>query len=423
MSRRKRPDRPAAPAITERLTIDRLGAQGDGVAQTFNGAVFVPLALPGEVATAKVHNGRAQVLEIENPSPDRHPPRCAHYTVCGGCNLQHLNDAPYLALKRNAVRAALSARGLDIEPDPVIPIAPRTRRRATFAATRRNGQIIVGFHTARSHDIVPITDCSVITPGLLTLLPKLQRLAAIAAPRSGGITFTVTETATGVDVAIIGPGKAFPADDKLRLSQEAMDLGLARISVDGDVLLELRAPTILAGKSSLSFPPGGFLQACREAETTLVSLVSEAVKGAGYIADLFAGAGTFSLPLAQTSRIHAVEMDEAPLAALARAAKATSGLKPVAVEPRDLFRRPLTETELNRFNAVVLDPPRAGAEAQCRRLAASKVPRLAYVSCSPASLARDLRLLVDGGYKIDRVTPVDQFLWSPHIEVVTVLSR
>lgn len=428
MSRRKPPNSPPAPAITERLTIDRLGVQGDGVAETFdgpvrNGAVFVPFALAGETVTARVHAGRAQVISVDVPSPDRHAPRCAHYTVCGGCSLQHLNDAPYLAFKREAVRAALLSRGLEIEPAPVIPVSPRTRRRATFGAMRRNGKAIVGFHTARSHDLVPISDCAVITPGLLALIPRLERLAAIAAPPKGGNVITVTETATGFDVAITGSGKWFSADDRLRLTQEASAQGLARISLDGEILLETRAPAIRAGAALLTPPPGGFLQASGEAEAAMLRIVAEAVQGAGYIADLFAGSGTFSLPLASSARVHAVESDEAALAALARATKSAPALKPVTTEIRDLFRRPLTEAELNKFDAVVLDPPRAGAEDQARRLAASKVKRIVYVSCSPATLARDLRLLVDGGYAIDGVTPVDQFLWSAHIEAVAVLRR
>jgi 23S rRNA (uracil1939-C5)-methyltransferase len=423
MSRRKPPNSPPAPTITERLTIARLGAQGDGVAETFNGPVFAPFTLPGEVVTAKVHNGRAQLISVDTPSLERHPPRCPHYTVCGGCSLQHLNDEPYLAFKREIVRGALSSRGLEIEPAPAIPVPPRTRRRATFGAARRPGQVIVGFHAARTHNLVPITDCAVITPGLMALLPKLQRLAAIAAPPSGGIVITATETAAGFDVAITGSGKWFSADDRLRLTQEAAALDIARISLDGDVLLQVRAPAIRAGAATLTPPPGGFLQASADAEATMVRLVTEAVAGAGYIADLFAGAGTFSLPLASNARVHAVESDEPALAALTRAVRTGKDLKPITTEVRDLFRRPLTEAELKRFDAVVLDPPRAGAEEQARRLATSKVRCIVYVSCNPASLARDLRILVDGGYRIDSVTPVDQFLWSAHIESVTVLTR
>jgi 23S rRNA (uracil1939-C5)-methyltransferase len=409
--------------ITERLTIARLGAQGDGIADTLNGAVFAPFTLPGEVVTARVHNGRAQLVSLDTPSPERHEPRCPHYTLCGGCSLQHMADAPYLAFKREMVRTALASRGLDVEPEMTIAVAPRTRRRATFGAARRPGQLVVGFHAARTHHLVQITDCAVITPGLMALLPKLQRLAAIAAPPSGGIVITATETRSGFDVAITGSGKWFSADDRIRLTQEAAALDIGRISLDGEVLLELRAPAIRSGAATLTPPPGGFLQASADAEAAMVRLVSEAVSGASYVADLFAGAGTFTLPLAGSARMHAVESDEAALAALARATRTSKDLKPVTTEVRDLFRRPLTEAELKRFDAVVLDPPRAGAEEQARRLAGCRVPRLAYVSCSPATLARDLRILVDGGYQIGSVTPIDQFLWSAHVEAVAILTR
>jgi 23S rRNA (uracil1939-C5)-methyltransferase len=426
---RRRPDQPKPPPILETLVIERLGAQGDGIAESrdgpvSNGSVFVPFALPGETVRAETRAGRARLMEVLTPSPERHPPRCAHYTVCGGCSLQHLNDAPYLAFKRDAVRAALASRGLDVEVAPAIAVPPRTRRRATFSADRRGTKTArVGFHGARSHDLVPITDCAVMTRGLLALIPKLERLAQIAAPTSGGIVITATETLTGFDVALTGVGKWFSADDRLRLTQEAAAQDVARISIDGETILEMRPPALRAGAASLTPPPGGFLQAAAPAEAAMVKLVEEATAGAGYIADLFAGSGTFTLPLASRARVHAAESDQPALAALQRAVTTAPGLKPVTTEPRDLFRRPLTEAELNRFDAVILDPPRAGAEAQCARLAASKVKRVAYVSCSPATLARDLRTLVDGGYSIDAVTPIDQFLWSPHVEAVAVLSR
>jgi 23S rRNA (uracil1939-C5)-methyltransferase len=424
MPRRPEKDRPKTPPIEETLTIDSLGAQGDGIAQTSNGPVFLPNALPGETVRAVTHKGRGRVTAIETPSPDRHAPRCAHYTVCGGCSLQHLNDAPYLAFKREAVRAALASRGIDAEVDPVIPVPERTRRRATFGAGRRGtANATVGFHSARSHDLVRITDCAVLTPGLLALIPKLERLAQLTAPKSGANVITATETATGFDIAITGADDWFSADDRVRLSQEAAALGFARVTLDNETIIELKAPTIRAGNAWLTPPPGGFLQASNDAQSAMLKLVQDAIGEPRSLADLFAGSGTFSLPLASKSRVHAVESDAPALAALARAARSTPNLKPVTTETRDLFRRPLSEAELDKFDAIVLDPPRAGAEDQCRRLANAKVKRAVYASCSPASLARDLRLLLDGGWKIDRVTPVDQFLYSAHIEVVVALSR
>lgn len=405
------------------LKITSLGAQGDGVAEHEGRKVFVSMALPGETVTADLDGDRAGNIQIVSPDPNRAPPRCSHYGECGGCSLQHLPEAQYLEFKRDQVVQALSFQRIDAEVDPVLPIAPHTRRRAVFAAARLGKSVIVGFHGRRSHRIVPIRDCAVITPGLMALLPKLEKLAVIAAPPKDALTLTVTDTATGFDVALSGVAKGFNADNRIRLVQAAGELGLARVSINGEVAMERSAPIIRAGAAHLSPPPGGFLQACEPSEAAMLRLVKEAIGDARKVVDLFSGAGTFSLPLASTATIHAAENDEAALAALDRAARKAQGLKPVAVEKRDLFRRPLTRDELKRFDAAVIDPPRAGAEAQTRELAASGLKRIAMVSCNAQTLARDLRLLLDGGYRVRRIAPIDQFLWSPHIEIVAALTR
>jgi 23S rRNA (uracil1939-C5)-methyltransferase len=411
------------PNASVTLEIQRLGAQGDGVADHDGRQVFVPLALPGETVAAEVNTDRATITEILTPGPDRHPPRCAHYGDCGGCSLQHLNDAPYLAFKREQVVTALSFQKIDAPVDPIISINPRTRRRAVFAAHRAGKQIHIGFHSRRSHRIVPIRDCAVITPGLLALLPKLEPLAAITAPPKDALTITATETVTGFDIALAGVPRGFPADGRVRAVQLAGGLGLARLSINGEVVMERTAPTLRAGAALLTPPPGGFLQACSESEATMLSLVREAVGDARKVVDLFAGAGTFSLPLASTATVHAAENDEAALASLDRAARKAQGLKPVTIEKRDLFRRPLTRDDLKRFDAAVIDPPRAGAEAQTRELAASSIKRIAMISCNAQTFARDLSLMLATGYRITRITPIDQFLWSPHVEIVAQLRK
>jgi 23S rRNA (uracil1939-C5)-methyltransferase len=405
------------------LKISSLGSQGDGVAKHDGRTVFVPLTLPGETVSADIAGERAQLVEVIEPSPDRVVQRCSHYGECGGCALQHLADPAYLDFKRNLVVSALASRGLKADVDPVMALPPRTRRRAVFAAHRQGKSVIVGFHGRRSHRIVPIRDCAVITPGLLALIPKLERIAAIAAPQKDALTITTTDTATGFDVALSGVHKGFSADDRIRVVQAAGELGLARLSINGEVALDQAPPAIRAGAAHLVPPPGGFLQACEPSEATMVRLVQEAIGDARKVVDLFSGAGTFSLPLASSATLHAVESDEAAVAALSSAARKTQGLKPVTTEKRDLFRRPLTGPELKRFDAAVIDPPRAGAEAQSAQLAASSIKRVAMVSCSAGTFARDLRLMVDGGYRIERITPVDQFLWSPHIEIVARLAR
>jgi 23S rRNA (uracil1939-C5)-methyltransferase len=412
---------PAMAATT--LLISEMGSQGDGVAEYEGRKLFVPLALPGETVTAEVSGDRARLIEVVTASPERVGQRCSHYGECGGCSLQHLADAAYLEFKRKQVMAALSFQRIDAPVDPVIPVPPRTRRRAVFAAARTGKSIVVGFHGRRSHHIVPIRDCAVVTPGLLALLPKLERLAAIAAAPKDALTITATETPTGFDVALTGVVRSFSADSRVKLIQTAGELGLARLSINGEVAMELTPPTLRAGDAFLTPPSGGFLQACAPSEAAMVKRVQEAVGGTRRVVDLFSGSGTFSLPLASAATVHAVENEDAALAALDRAARKTQGLKPVTIERRDLFRRPLTKDELKRFDAAVIDPPRAGAEAQTAQLAASSVKRIAMVSCNAGTFARDLRTLLDGGYRVTRITPIDQFLWSPHIEIVAALER
>ncbi len=414
---------PNGPATLVIQLIQRLGAQGDGVAEHDGRQVFVAGALPGETVTAEIHGDRASLIDVVKPSPDRHPARCSHYGECGGCSLQHLNDTPYLAFKREQVVTALSFAKIDAPVDPVIAIPPRTRRRAVFAAHRTGKTVAIGFHGRRSHRIVSITDCVVVTAGILALLPKLAPLAAICAPPKDALTVTVTETVTGFDVALTGVARGFPADARVRAVQAAGELGLARLSINGDVAMERATPALRAGAALLTPPPGGFLQACAESEAAMLALVKEAVGDARKVVDLFAGSGTFSLPLAASATVHAAENDEAAIASLDRAARKAQGLKPVTVEKRDLFRRPLMRDELKRFDAAVIDPPRAGAEAQTRELAASGVKRVAMVSCNAGTFARDLKIMLDAGYKAKRMTPIDQFIWSPHVEIVAQLSR
>lgn len=409
------------PPIT--LHIQRLGAQGDGVAEHEGRQVFVPRSLPGETVTAEINGDRASLVEVMNPSAERHAPRCSHYGECGGCSLQHLNDAPYLAFKREQVVTALSFAKVDAPVDPIIAIPPRTRRRAVFAAHRTGKTVAIGFHGQRSHRIVPVSDCAVVTLGILALLPKLKALAGICASAKDALTITVTETVTGFDVALTGVARGFPADARVRAVQAAGKIGLARLSINGEVAMERAAPALRAGPALLMPPPGGFLQACTESEAAMLALVKEAVGDARKVVDLFAGAGTFSLPLAATATVHAAESEEAAIAALDRAARAAQGLKPVTVEKRDLFRRPLMRDELKRFDAAVIDPPRAGAEAQTRELAASGLKRVAMVSCNAGTFARDLKIMLDAGYKAKRITPIDQFIWSPHVEIVAQLRK
>ncbi len=404
------------------LKITDLGHRGDGVAHTDQGPVYVSGALPGETVRASVSNGRADRPVIETPSPHRIAPICSHFQKCGGCSIQHLGEHPYLDWKRSLVERALSDRGLEAHVGATVPATANGRRRAVLSATRAGRHTLLGYHEKASSRLVEISECPVLDPAIVTALPGLRDLSAEILPRKGELRLTVLNTTAGLDVALDKADTAY--DRKIpSLSARTIDLGLARLSVNGEVILEARPPLLDMDGIGVVPPPGGFTQATIAAEQTLSRLVLEGVGKAKRLADLFSGIGTFALRLAQIANVHAVEGDAAALAAFDQALRKARGLKKVTFEKRDLFRRPLVREELEPFDAVVFDPPRAGAQTQAEQLAMSGVKTIVAVSCNPATLARDLRSLTDGGYVLQTVTPVDQFLFSPHIEVVAILSR
>ena len=347
---------------------------------------------------------------------------CRHFGTCGGCTLQDMPAADYRAAKRDIVVRALNRAGVEADVAEIAEVPPRTRRRAVFKIARRGDAVEGGFHALKSHSIVDMQECLVLTPALTALA---QRLRTVMTPLLGPgqhVEAHATECDNGIDIAFRASAKLTPALTAA-LAKSASALGAIRITWNGALAFESAAPFVRFGKAEVRLPPEAFLQPTREGEALLRDRVLQAVKAAKNIADLFCGAGTFSLPLAAQARVQAVEREQGLLDALAAAARATSGLKPVSTVRRDLFKLPLTAGELGKFDAVVLDPPRAGAEAQARELAGSKVPRLAYVSCDAASFARDARLLADGGYRLETIIPVDQFLWSSHIELVGGFAR
>jgi 23S rRNA (uracil1939-C5)-methyltransferase len=408
--------------VAERLTIARLGQRGDGIAQTEAGSVFVPGALPGEIVLAEVTGDRGRLVSVETPSPDRVAAACPLFGRCGGCATQHAAPALYAAWKRDMVATALAQAGLNVAVEPLVPAHGEGRRRVTLHARRTGSGIVVGFMAARSHEIVPIDACPLLVPALAAGLPAARALAGALTAAGKPLDIQMTATGGGLDIDVRGHG---PASPKLRtaLTGLAGRLGLARLSLHGDVIVELQPPVLRVGPADLLPPPGGFLQATLAGEETLGALVEDTVGKAKAVADLFAGVGPFALRIARRAAVHAVESDAAALAALDRAARGTPGLRRVTVETRDLYRRPLLGPELARFDAVVFDPPRAGAEAQARALAASAVPLVVAVSCSAATFARDAALLAAGGYALYRVTPVDQFLHSAHVEIVGVFKK
>lgn len=408
--------------MSTRFHVERLGAQGDGVAASDSGPVFVRYALPGETVTAARQKDRAELIAVLEPSPERVEPPCRHFGACGGCAIQHLKAAAYNAWKRQKVVDALRSKGIEAPVADIVPCAPHTRRRVVMAARRTEAGMLLGYYEAMSHRIVAISECPISRPEIVARLDDLRGLAAVVATTAEPFRMTVTVTASSLDVAVEESGKL---SDAVRL--KAVDFvsraRFARLSVAGEVVVEPKKPVVVFGEVAVEPPPGAFLQATAEAEAGMAELVCRHLGGGKRAADLFAGSGTFALRLARRAEVHAVESDAASLAALDRAARFATGLRRVTTEKRDLFRRPLLAKELDRFDGLVFDPPRAGAEDQAKQIARSAIPSVAAVSCNPVTLARDLAILVSGGYRVASVTPIDQFLWSPHVEAVALLEK
>lgn len=400
-----------------RFTIDRLGHLGDGIAAGPEGAVFAPGTLPGEEVEGILDGDRLTEVRIITPSPDRVKPPCAHARTCGGCLMQHASDGFVAAWKEGIVRGALSGQGLSASFLPTVTSPRNSRRRATIAARRTKGGALLGFHARASDMLVAVPQCQLLHPDLIASFPGLEALVKAGGSRSGEVSLTITRSLGGVDVVVVG-GKPLDSAFQLDLARITETHGFARLTW-GDEMVALRAqPMQRFGPALVAPPPGAFLQATAEGEAALLRGVALAIGSAKKVVDLFAGCGTFSLPLAERAEVHAVEGDAAMTAALEKGARAATGLRRVTVETRDLFRRPLEPDEFKGVEAVVIDPPRAGAEAQVARLALAKVPVIAMVSCNPVTFARDARVLVAAGYRLDWLQVVDQFRWSAHVELV-----
>lgn len=401
--------------------VERLGRRGDGVALSPDGArALAPLTLPGEEIAGDPVDGRIPAPRILTPSPDRVRPVCAHYRACGGCSLMHASEGFTARWKQQVVVAALAAQGIDARPLGISTSPPRSRRRAVLSGRRTKKGVQLGFHARASGVIVDLADCHVLRPAIVSALPLLRQVVMAGASRAGELSLVVIETAAGLDVAVTG-GKPMDAALFQTMARLAAEGDLARLDWDGQSIIR-RPPALRFGRAQVVPPPGAFLQATAEGEAALLAAVRDMLRGAGNIADLFAGCGTFSLPLAADARVHAVEGLAAPLDSLMAGWRAATGLQRITTETRDLARRPLLADELAGFDAIVIDPPRAGAEAQTREIARARIPKIAFVACDPVNFARDARILADGGYALRRLLVVDQFRWSPHVETVAEFS-
>ena len=396
------------------IIIERLGHQGDGIAP---GPVFAARTLPGETVTGELDGSHLRDIRIVTPSVDRVQPPCRHYKSCGGCQLQHASEEFTANWKLEFAQSALLAQGLETEFRPILTSPPRTRRRATLAARRTKKGALAGFHGKASGTITEIPDCHLLDPALIAALPMVEALASQFGSRKGELAVTVTVSLAGLDVSVSG-GRQLDGPLRMGLAQFAEATGIARLAWDQEMIAMRQPPVQKFGPASVVPPPGAFLQATPEGEAALLASVLEIVGSADKVVDLFAGCGTFALPLTKTAEVHAVEGDRDMTDALDKGWRAVGGLKKLTSEARDLFRRPLMPDEFKRVDAVVIDPPRAGAEAQIRELAQSGVPVIAHVSCNPVTFARDARVLVDAGYDLEWVQVVDQVRWSVHTELV-----
>lgn len=400
-------------------TIRRLGHLGDGVA---DGPVFVAGALPGEVVTGTAEGERLRDIRIVKPSSDRVSPPCRHFKSCGGCQMQHMADVALADWKTDIVRTALQAQGLDTEFLPIHTSPPNTRRRATFAARRTKKGAMAGFYGRQSDAIIEIPDCHLLHPRLMAALPLAEALAVAGASRKTPLRVAATLAEPGLDIAVT-EGKPLDGPLRMALAELCQTHDLARLSWDGETIATRLPPEQRFDGIPVTPPAGAFMQATKDGEEALRTDVLDIVKGATSVIDLFAGCGTFALPVARKAAVHAVEGDRAMTSALDTAWRHAQGLKKFTSETRDLFRQPLQADELSGFGAAIIDPPRAGAEAQIAQIAQSDIPVVAHVSCNPVTFARDAATLVRHGYKLTHLRVIDQFRWSVHVELVAEFRR
>ncbi len=407
------------------LIIEAMGGEGEGLAQ---GPAFVPYTLAGERVRARGDGERRDLVEVLRASPERVAPPCPHFGTCGGCALQHWALEPYLAWKVGRLVATLARERIETEIAPPFAAPPGSRRRLTLhARSGRKDEARLGYKMRRSWTLVPVEACAIAAPRLVAAFPALRRLAAplFEHPKSAP-SLHLALTDSGIDVEISGVERksgGLSGDARMRLAEAAAAGDFARVTLDGEVAYLARQPTVRFGPATVAMSPGAFLQAVAAAEDAMAAFAVQAAAGASRIADLYCGLGAFSFRLAAIAPVLAADSDRAAIAALASAAGSAPGLKGVTAEARDLVRRPMLAAELKRIDTVVFDPPRAGAAEQAAEIARSKASRVVAISCNPATFARDASILIAAGFRLDRLLPVDQFLWSPHIELAASFSR
>lgn len=417
--------------VTCDVTISRLGGNGDGIAQFAQEKIYVPFTLPGDIATVRLgssHEGRrrGELLSLNNAGDGRIDPVCTHFQICGGCTMQHASISLYRTWKQNLLLGALARRDIQTEIAPLVSVSPKTRRRVDFHARLVGKALLLGFHEANSRKIVDIQECTVCRAEIIALLHPLRAVLTSVIPAGPGIDIKIAWLDNGADITIIGQiNDDHSGRDQLIKFGQAHDI--ARITLQKttsgppELLLLQRSPTVTFDGVPVHPPPGGFLQACTEAEQFMQAEAAAQAKAAKRAVDLFSGVGTFSLPLARYANVEAYEADPDAVDALRTASNRCQ--RQLRVTKRDLVRQPLDRTELDKVDIVVFDPPRNGAREQALALAKSAVPKIVGISCNPNTFARDAKILIDGGYRLNKVTPIDQFLWSAHLEMIGVFTR
>lgn len=426
-SRRPRHHRPAElpPGPPVEAVVETVGGEGDGI---LPGPIYVPFTLPGERVRTAAGGERRELDAVLEPSPERVTPPCQHFGACGGCALQHWEHSAYLTWKVDRLRKTLGRERIETEILPAFAAQPGTRRRlALHARQGKKDAARLGFKERKSWAVVQVESCPISAPALQAALPALSRVAAplFEHPKSAP-TLHTTLTATGIDVEITGVERksgGLSADARMRVAEAAAEADLARVTMDGEVAYMARQPVVRLGPAAVALPAGAFLQATAEAEAAMVDFAASACAGAERIADLYCGVGTFTFRLAEIAPVYAADGAAPAVAALSAALAGAPGLKGVTAEARDLVRRPMLAEEMKKTDTVVFDPPRSGAAEQTAEIARSGASRVVAVSCNPATFVRDARTLIDAGFTLERLLPVDQFLWSPHVELAAVFTR
>ena len=418
------PNPPPSDTAPEPATIESMGAQGHGIAHIHGEKHFVPFTLPGEQVRVEFLGQKPMLRKIEAPSPERAEPLCKHFGTCGGCALQHWAESPYIAWKQGLVTSALARAGIGAPIEPLRSYPVSSRRRATFTARNADGNLVLGYNAARTHDVVELEECPVLLPQIVQALPHLRAVLRAVLPAKSEAKVSITAAANGLDCAIDGP--ALRASANPAVIDILGAAGVIRATWNRDLVLLAAAPFVSCGGIGVMLPLGAFLQAVEPCERDMADWVLSALgnaKPAGPVCDLFAGLGAFTFPAARLAPVTAYEENRGAVAALATAAKRAKGLKAVSAIRRDLYRNPLGPLELNKFASVIVDPPREGAEAQTRALASSKAATVVMLSCNPASFARDAAILTGGGFRLTRLAAFDQFRFSAHVEIAGLFQR